>query len=175
MALVYPPWVSILLNTQQRMVFLTCFIIVYCKWGLVPLQICPWIICHMVGETWLFYTFDLPPSTKIINLIKQIATVMESSDSNYLFASAHCSITWHKTVPLLLLKFNNRGLPRSQDQQIWLCCAVFENEATITNLLCDCTQFTNPNLAINGNQWFVICFGVSFPNLGHPTWYSFAI
>ena len=108
----------------------------------------------------LFYTFDLPLSTSVTDLIRQIATAMQNSSSSFSFASApsHLSFVSNEVLPLQLLKFNNRGLPQPQDQQIRLRHAAFTIVPTLSDLLTDHYCFTIPKLAIDGNSRFVLHF-----------------
>ena len=108
----------------------------------------------------LFYTFDLPLSTSVTDLIRQIAMVMQNSSSSFSFTSApsYLSFISNEVLPLQLLEFNNRGLPQLQDQQIRLHCAAFTTYPTLSDLPTDCYHFAIPKLVIDGNNRFVLHF-----------------
>lgn len=117
----------------------------------------------------LFYTFDLPISTTLADLISQISTAMQNSDSNFSFASApsHLSFVSNEVLPLQVLEFGNRGLQRPQDQQIRLRRAAFNiPDPTISDLLTDRYRFAIPKLAIDGNNRFVLHFSELYSH--HP-------
>ena len=60
----------------------------------------------------LYYTFDLPISTPVADLIGQIATSMQNSSSNFSFVPtiSHLPFVSNEVLPLQLLEFNNRGI-----------------------------------------------------------------
>ena len=57
-----------------------------------------------------------------------------------------------------VLKFNNRGLPWPQDQQICLCHADFITDPILSDLLTDHSCFAIPKLAIDENNQFILHF-----------------
>ena len=105
----------------------------------------------------LYYTFNLPPSTPVVNLIEQVASQMEASDSDFSFASTphDRSFLRNETLPLQLLEFGNRGIPRSSDMQIRLRRAALPADTTINDLLTDRTRFAINRLAIEGSRFLI--------------------
>ena len=100
---------------------------------------------------------------------------MGNSDCHFTFASSpnHHSFVQHETLPLQLLKFNNRGLPWPTDQHIQLRHAALPMSVTINNLILNCTRFAIPKLAISGSNRFVLHFGMfSLILQSHRTQYS---
>ena len=112
----------------------------------------------------LYYTFDLPPSTPVVSLIKQVTLQMENPNSTFLFASTphDHSIFWNETLPLQLLKFANRGILWPSDMQIQLHRVALPTDTTINDLLTDCNWFAVNRLAIEGSNRFLVNLGMFF-------------
>ena len=115
----------------------------------------------------LYYTFNLPPSTPVVSLIEQVASRMENSNSTFSFASTphDHSFLRNETLPLQLLEFANRGIPRPSDMQIRLRRVALPTDTTINDLLTDRTRFAVNRLAIEGSNRFLINLGTFFPLL----------
>ena len=112
----------------------------------------------------LYYTFNLPPSTPVVSLIKQVTLQMENSNSTFLFASTphdHLFLQ-NETLPLQLLEFANRGILWPSDMQIQLHHVALPTDTTINDLLTDCTWFAVNRLAIEGSNRFPINLGMFF-------------
>lgn len=109
----------------------------------------------------LLYTYELPCSTSVTTLIQRVSSDMQSSSFNYQFtADTYGSHLAHERLPLQLLEFINRGVPRQQDGQVRLRRAI-HGVQTIVDLAGDRARHAVLPVAIEGNC-FVIHFGICY-------------
>lgn len=103
----------------------------------------------------------MSPTATVVSLIEQVASEMEASDSHYQFASTPRSVSFLRTetLPLQLLEFVNRGIPRPNDLHVRLRRAALPTDTTIGDLLADRIRFAVTKLAIEGGNTFVINLG----------------
>lgn len=110
-------------------------------------------------EYQLIYLYEVPFTTKIIDLIECVKTDMQSSTFNYrLSDEPRGHYLPHEVLPLQLLEIMNSGHPRSADDQIRLRAAAYSPDLTVVDLAGNKTKFAVPAIAIEGTR-FVIHFG----------------
>lgn len=111
-------------------------------------------------QSWnLIYSYELPQSTTVTDLITRIIGDMESCPYSYQFTTipSTSSLLVHEVHPLQPLEISNRGIPRN-DNQVRLRRGNHAHQ-TLWNLTQN-RYFAVPALSVEGNR-FVIHFGES--------------
>ena len=105
----------------------------------------------------LIHRYEFPVSTPVTLLLERAASDMQTSPFGYQFAPNNSRGSFflsHEVLPLQLLSFVNRGVPRPGDQQIRLRRAA-HGDQTIESLLSNRMLYAIPAFAIEGNHFVV--------------------
>lgn len=111
-------------------------------------------------EYQLLHLYEIPLSTKIVDLLERVKADMEASAFNYQFSHAPQGRSYllHEALPLQLLAIANKGKPRPADGQVYIRAAPYHADLTVADLAGNKTKYAVPDIAIEGTR-FVIHFG----------------
>jgi hypothetical protein len=102
----------------------------------------------------LTYSYELPQSTSVTELITRVVSDMQSCPYSYQFTTSHstASLLVHEAHPLQILEIVNRGVPRN-DGEVRLRRAN-HTHVTLGNLVQN-RYFAVPNIAIEGTSFII--------------------
>jgi hypothetical protein len=110
-------------------------------------------------EYHLSYSYELPLSTVVSDLIQRVVNDMQRSPFAYQFsADGRGSFLPHETLPLQLLELVNRGLVRQSGGPVRLRRAPPRANQTLFDLATDRYRFAAAHFNVEGNQ-LAINFG----------------
>jgi hypothetical protein len=115
---------------------------------------------NAILQTWnLVYSYELPLSTTVTDLITRVIGDMQSCHYNYQFttSASTSSLLVHEAHPLQPLEIVNRGIPRT-DGQVRLRRSIHAHE-TLGSLTQN-RYFVVPTISMEGNS-FIIHLGES--------------
>ena len=112
-----------------------------------------------LDEYHLLYSYDLPLTTLVTDLIHQVVNDLQGSSFAYQFSgNTQGSFLPHETLPLQLLELVNRGTRRQGVDIVRLRRAPLRAGWTLQDLARDRTHFAAANISIEGNR-LVLNFG----------------
>ena len=91
----------------------------------------------------LSYSYDLPPTTTITDVISRVEEDMKNSNFHYTFVNYRTpNILDHEALPLMVLEFRNRGRVLRSDNEIKLRRTPVDPNITVQMMFQNRTLYT---------------------------------